>query len=163
MTRLVSWMMALSAALFISGIAFIVAAAREGPATAPATPAIETVAVGDVRQIMTVITLPTATAVYDAVGYVSSAAGIVETEPRNDEEWAALAANAAALAESGNLLLIAGRPVDDGDWVTMTRAMITAAQTAEKAAESKSKEGILDAGSAINETCDNCHAKYRRQ
>ena len=32
-----------------------------------------------------------------------------------------------------------------------------------KAAEAHDKEGILDAGSAINETCDACHAKYQRQ
>ena len=37
------------------------------------------------------------------------------------------------------------------------------AEWAIKAAEAHDKEGILDAGSAINETCDACHAKYQRQ
>jgi hypothetical protein len=45
----------------------------------------------------------------------------------------------------------------------MTRAMIEKGQLAIKAAEAHDKEGILDAGSAINDTCDTCHAKYQRQ
>ena len=53
--------------------------------------------------------------------------------------------------------------VDNGDWITMTRAFIDAATPALKAAEAKSTEGILAAGSEINDTCDNCHAKYQRQ
>jgi hypothetical protein len=66
------------------------------------------------------------------------------------------------LAESGNLLLLDGRAVDRGDWVTMTKAMIEGADKALKAAEAKSTEGILEAGSEINITCDDCHAKYQR-
>jgi hypothetical protein len=164
MTRLISWILAVSAALFISGIAFIVAGAREREGgTSAAAAAIETAPVASVRQIMIGTTLPTATAIYNAVGYVSSARGVEETEPRTDEEWATLGAHAASLAESGNLMLTGNRAVDSGDWVAMTRAMIAAAQKAMKAADAKSKEGILEAGSEINTTCDNCHAKYLRQ
>jgi len=162
--RLANWTLAVGAALFISGIAFIIAAARETPAAAEAAaPAVEVVPVGDVRQIMYAITQPTVDVVYNAVSYVSNAQGVVETEPRTDEEWAHVAANAAALAESGNLLLTGNRLVDHGDWVKMTRDMIAAAQGAVKAAQARDKMGILDAGAAINETCDNCHAKYQRQ
>ena len=89
--------------------------------------------------------------------------GIKEIEPQNDAEWTALAAQAAALVESGNLLLMGDRLVDNGDWVTMTRAMIEKGQLAIKAAQARDKDGILDAGSYINETCDNCYAKYQRQ
>ena len=59
--------------------------------------------------------------------------------------------------------LMGDRAVDNGDWTTLSRQLIDAANTALKAAEAKSAEGILDSGSAINDTCDNCHAKYQRQ
>ena len=98
-----------------------------------------------------------------AVGTVVNLDGVKETAPQNDEEWAALAGQAAALVESGNLLLMGNRVIDNGDWVTITRTMIEKGQLAIKAAEAHDKEGILDAGSAINETCDTCHAKYQRQ
>ena len=97
--------------LFISGIGFVIAAARtsrEAPTTAAAevpTPA----PVATIKQVMSGITLPAATAVYSAVGTVINADGVKETAPQNDEEWAALASQAAALVESGNLLLMGNR------------------------------------------------------
>ena len=164
--RLANWTLAVSAALFVSGIAFIIAAARQAPAAAPAKPAKPSIAlrrVADVKQIMSAITLPTVDVLYKSVSSVTTAAGVVETEPRTDEDWARIAANAAALAESGNLLLADGRRLDDDDWVKMTRDMISAAEGALKAAREKNKDALLDAGSVINDTCDSCHAKYRRQ
>jgi hypothetical protein len=165
MMRTVNWLFAVSVALFISGIAFIVAGARTARA-APAASAEAAVALepaASVKQIMNGITAPAATVIYDAVGSVSNASGIQEIEPRNDEEWARVANNAAALAESGNMLMVPGRAIDTGDWVTISRALVKAATAAIKAAEAKDKEGILTSGSEINETCDNCHAKYQRQ
>jgi cytochrome c556 len=44
----------------------------------------------------------------------------------------------------------------------MTKAMADAGQTALKAANDKSPEGILAAGETINKTCDDCHQKYQR-
>ena len=61
------------------------------------------------------------------------------------------------------MLLLEGRAVDQEEWATISRALIEAARLALKAAETKSTDGILEAGSAINDTCDNCHAKYQRQ
>jgi hypothetical protein len=162
--RIIQWLFVVSVALFISGIGFVIAAARtsrEAPPAAETAPA--PVPVASVAQIMSAITQPSAVAVYNAVGTIINADGIKEIEPQNDEEWAAVAAQAAALVESGNLLLMGDRLVDNGDWVTMTRAMIERGQLAVKAAQARDKEGILDAGSYINETCDNCHAKYQRQ
>ena len=102
--RVAHWMLVVSVALFVSGIAFVIAGAR---ATRLATPVSAPVAipVASVAQIMNGITGPAATVVYDAVGYVVTAEGMEETVPQNDEEWAVIANNAAALVESGNLLL----------------------------------------------------------
>jgi hypothetical protein len=161
--RTVHWLFLVSVALFISGIGFIIASARgaqpeattveQGP---PVTP------VATVKQIMAGITMPAAYVVFDSVATIVSAAGTEEKQPRTDEEWAAVGAGAAALIESANLLLMGNRPVDQGDWVKMTRAMADAGREALKAAEAKSPEGILAAGETINMTCDNCHEKYQR-
>ena len=59
--------------------------------------------------------------------------------------------------------MLDGRAVDKGDWVQMSKEMIDGATLALKAADAKDKEGILSAGSTINETCDKCHDRYQRQ
>lgn len=160
--RSIQWLFAISVALFISGIGFIIASARTNPNAAPVA-APPTTPVASIAQIMNGITGPAATAVYNAVGMVVSIEGVEEIAPQNDEEWAAVANSAAALVESGNLLLLGDRALDGGDWVTITRAMMDAGQKALTAAEAKDKDGILAAGSDINTTCDDCHAKYERQ
>ncbi len=161
--RTVNWLFVVSVALFISGIGFVIAGARAGRVAQPAEAAVATTPVASVRQIMSGIVAPASAVVYGAVATTVTAKGMEEKVPANDAEWARVADSAAALAESGNLLLMGGRAVDQGDWATISRALIEAADTALKAAEAKSADGVLEAGGAINETCDNCHAKYQRQ
>jgi hypothetical protein len=163
--RMVHWLFVVSVALFVSGIGFVIAAGRSGSqAGAAATPeAPRPTAVASVKQIMAGITGPSANVVYNAVGTVINLDGVKEIAPQNDEEWAVVANSAAALVESGNLLLVGSRVVDTGDWVTMARELVKTGTVALRAAEAKDKEGILASGGDINETCDNCHAKYQRQ
>ncbi len=161
--RTLHWLFLVSVALFISGIGFVIAGARAARQGAPAAEAPATTPVATVAQIMNGIVQPNAAAVYNAVATYINADGIKEVAPQNDEEWAAIGANAAALIESGNLLLLGNRLIDEGDWVKMTRAFMDAAQAALEATEAKDKDAILDAGSTLNETCETCHAKYQRQ
>jgi hypothetical protein len=158
------WLFLVSVALFVSGIGFVIAGARASRDRAPAeaAPAVTT-PVATIAQIMSGIVQPNALAVYNSVGTHITAEGQKDFAPRNDEEWAALGANAAALVESGNLLLLGSRPVDTGDWVKMTHAFMDASREALKAADAKDTDGILSAGSTLNDTCDTCHAKYQRQ
>jgi hypothetical protein len=163
--RTVHWLFLVSVALFISGIGFIIASARtrqgEAAIATPATVVVQA-PVASVKQIMTGIVTPAAYVVFDSVSTIVDAKGTQENQPRTDEEWARVGANAAALIESANMLLIGNRAVDQGDWVKMSKAMADAGQTALKAADAKSPEGILEAGEAINTSCDNCHQKYQR-
>lgn len=160
--RLVHWLFVLSAAFFVSGIGFIVASARARPAEAAAVEAIPLTPVASMKQIMSAIVTPAAYVVFDSVSTIVDAGGVHEKQPRTDEEWTAVGASAAALIEASNLLLMGDRAVDRGDWVTMAKAMAEAGQQALKAADAKDAEGILAAGEVINESCDNCHAKYQR-
>ena len=162
--RIVNWLFVVSVALFVTGIGFVIASGRSrvAPASsAPAAPPVE--AIGSTKQIMAAITGPSATVVYNAVGTIVNMEGVKEIAPQNDEEWTTVANSAAALVESGNLLLIGNRVLDNEDWVKMARDMVEKGTLALKAAEAHDKEGILESGAAINETCDNCHAKYQRQ
>jgi hypothetical protein len=162
--KTVHWLFLVSAALFISGIGFVIAGARAARQAGPAEEAAPSaMPVATVAQIMNGIVQPNALALYNAVGTYITAEGTKDVEPKNDQEWTALGASAAALVESGNLLLLGNRLIDEGDWVKMTRAYMDAAQAALKAADAKDKDGILNAGSTLNETCDTCHAKYQRQ
>ena len=160
--RTVDWMLLVSAALFISGIAFIIAGARTARPASAAEAAVAMTPVASVSQIMSGMVAPAAKVVYDSVATTVTAAGVDEKLPRTDAEWAHVAINAAMLAEAGNLLVMDDRAVDEG-WVKISRDLTTAATQAVKAAEDRSPDGIIEAGGAINETCDSCHANYQRQ
>jgi hypothetical protein len=163
MARTLNWLFVVSVLLFISGIGFVIASARTARSAAPAAEvAVKTTPVANVKQIMGAITGPAANAVYSAVSTSVTAEGIKEVAPQTEEEWAALGNNAAALAESANMLMTDGRAIDQGDWIKFSRELVDSAKVALKAAQDKSTTGILDAGGPINETCDNCHAKYQR-
>jgi hypothetical protein len=160
--RMVHWLFVISAALFVSGIGFIVAGARTAQGAAPVEAAPATTPVATVQQIMRGIVAPAATVLFESVSTTVSAAGIEEKAPKTDAEWLEVASSAAALVESGNLLVMGDRAVDRQDWLTMSRAMAEAGMTALKAAEARSADGILAAGEAVNTSCDNCHQKYQR-
>src|SRR5262245_8267727 len=163
--KTVYWLFVVSVALFISGIAFVIAGERTARAATPtaAAAAPNVAPVATVKQIMIGITNPAAFVVYEAVGTKSSAKGIEEIAPQNDEEWAKVGSAGAAVVESGNLMLMGNRAIDTGDWVKMTNDMIEQGKKAMKAAEAKDKDGIVAAGGDLNTTCDNCHARYSRQ
>ena len=111
--RTITGLFIVGVALFVCGIGFIVAGARTlRQSTLVAQPVITT-PVASIKQIMNGITGPAATAIYTAVGTVINADGVKDIAPETDEDWAALADKAAALVESGNLLLMGSRALDN--------------------------------------------------
>lgn len=163
--KTVNWLFAISAALFISGIAFIIAGERTARAATPAATAaaVQTAPVASVKQIMIGITNPSAYVIYEAVGTKTTSAGIEEIAPKTDEEWQKVESAAAAVVESGNLILTGNRAIDKGDWVKMTHDMMDKAKLAMAAAKAKDKDKIVDSGGEMNVTCDNCHMRYSRE
>jgi hypothetical protein len=153
--RTVQWLYLVSVLLFISGIGFVIAGARSARAATPAPEAPATTPIASIKQIMNGIVLPDATIIYNAVGTVSTVKGVEETAPETDEDWAKVANSAAAVIESGNLMLMGERAI--------TRDFMEQGKLALKAAEAKDKDGIVSAGGDLNTTCDNCHARYQRQ
>lgn len=156
------WFFVVSLSLFVGGIVFVVAGARQTrqPPTTPKTAQLANVAT--VKQIMNGVVDPASNAVFNAVSSEISAAGIVEKAPQTDAEWQKLGDQAAALAEAGNLLLVGGRQIDTGDWTSLSREMTKVSTDVLRATEAKDKDKVFDLGEALYLTCDNCHRKYQR-
>ena len=155
------WFFVVGMALYLSGVGFVIAGARsargarpvEGPTLIP---------VATVKQIMKGIVGPAAATVFNSVSTTVSVRGTEERQPHTDTEWEEVGNAAAALIESGNLLMLGTRAVDKQDWTKMSQALIDAAKVSLKATRDKSAEKLLESGEAVNTSCDNCHRKYQR-
>ena len=130
------------------------------PAAAPGAAAPPFHTTMTTKQLMTWIIDPSATAIWNSVGSVSTDKGTEERHPKTDEEWAAFRNDAATLVESGNLLMLDGRAVDKDQWMATARGMSDAAAQVLEAAEAKDVEAYFDAGGALYEACTACHSKY---
>lgn len=110
--------------------------------------------------------------------------GIVDVEPKNDEEWTEVRYGALRLAEASNLLLMPRRVAPPGDksvapgvelepeemqvlidkdragWNERAAALHDAAMLAVRAAESKEPAKIFEVGETIEHACENCHRQY---
>jgi hypothetical protein len=85
--------------------------------------------------------------------------------------WQAVENSALALAESADLLLIAGRTcsngevvnVADADWVRFVDDFRAQSMAAYEAALTKSQDAMVEASGYLSETCLACHRVYRRE
>lgn len=130
---------------------------RGTPAPSPFQP------VADVKQLMVSILEPAAEGYWDAVGAVDDAKGTTSFAPRSNDEWIIVRNNALLIAESGNLLMMATRARDHGDWMAMSQALIEAGRRALAAAEARDTTAVFDAGADVYEACTKCHGVYAVQ
>jgi hypothetical protein len=107
--------------------------------------------VGNMSQLMIDIIYPTS----DALFYVD------RDPPKNEHEWSLLRGQALMLAESGNLIMMAGRARDQENWIKYSKIMIDLGKTAFKAAQAKDLDGIRALNDPLNDVCVNCHLQYR--
>jgi hypothetical protein len=149
-------------ALFLSGLVFIVAGARLARRAPAHASDVAITPTASVKQIMQGIVGPAADRVFASVKYTETLKGREEQVPHTDAEWQAVGNDAAALVESGNLLLMKGRRVDDGEWIRMSQMMIDGGRSVLRAAEAKSPDKVLETGEALNVSCDMCHQRYQR-
>lgn len=138
------------------GIGVALAALACDPAPSPPT----FVPVATVQQVMASILEPAADTYWDAVGSVDDSSGTHSHSPGTPEAWDAVRNAAYTMTESGNLLMMAPRARDQGEWMALSRAMIAAGQHAIKAAEARDTVAVFNAGAAVYESCTNCHARY---
>ena len=107
--------------------------------------------VATVKQLHEAMITPSSDALFD----------VGREAPKDDKAWAALRNNAVILAESGNLLMLAGRAKDNGAWMKLSRELVDSGVVALKAAEAKNVDALLKAGDVIVPVCEKCHEVYR--
>ncbi len=129
-------------------------------ACAPDESAEAFIPVADVQQLMLHVLEPAAEHYWDAVGWVIDFDGTTEIFPRSHEEWEAVVNAAYVVAESGNLLMMDPRRVDDAAWVSMSQALIAVGRDAIAAAEAEDRDAVFDAGAEVYYACTACHSAY---
>jgi hypothetical protein len=133
----------------------IFAAACEGqPDALPFKP------VANVDQLMDATITPAAEVYWGSVSTIVDKDGIHENFPRTDEEWEAVWGAAMTIAESGNLLMMAPRAIDEEDWMKFSAALVDVGLEAAKAAEAKNPELVLERGEQVYNVCTGCHMQY---
>ena len=116
--------------------------------------------VADVQELMLRVLEPAAEAYWDAVGWVIRGDGEQEIVPANAEEWEEVRNAAFMIAESGNLLMMGGRALDQDSWIGMSQALVEVGRTAIDAAAVRNKDAVFNAGAEVYYVCTACHAKY---
>jgi hypothetical protein len=128
---------------------------RQPPVAPPYKP------VTTVLELMESVIAHAAEAYWDSVQVTVDDAGVHERYPQSDEEWEAVWAAALTIAESGNLLMMTPRAVDDGAWMQFARSLIDAGAEAAAAAEAKNVERVFAAGELTAATPSSCGASRR--
>ena len=136
-------MQSLGVRLIMAAVVLAMAATAQAPTTFQP--------VGNMSQLMIDIIYPTS----DALFYVD------RDPPKNEHEWSLLRGQALMLAESGNLIMMAGRARDQENWIKYSKIMIDLGKTAFKAAQAKDLDGIRALNDPLNDVCVNCHLQYR--
>lgn len=138
-----------------------------------------------IKDLMLNVIDTNADVVWLSVTTVVSDEGLVETRPKNDDDWARVRAGAITLAEAANLLMIPGRRVarpgeksevpgvelepeemdaliakDRNKFNEHAKALYNAAMLAANAAERKDADKIFEVGETIELACENCHRTY---
>ena len=116
--------------------------------------------VADTKLLMQSVVDPNADLIWDAVKIIMTKEGDENIRPKTDAEWTAVRNAAVTVAESGNLLMMAPRAKNGGEWMQLAQDMIDTGEAAIRAAEAKNAEKLFTVGGDLYDSCSNCHRKY---
>ena len=116
--------------------------------------------VADVQELMLHVVEPSAQTYWGAVGWIVDTEGEHYFRPGSDEEWLAVENAAFMVAESGNLMMMGERALDDDGWIAMSRALVDVGERSLRAAEARDEQAVFDLGAEMYWVCSNCHARY---
>lgn len=102
--------------------------------------------VADLPTLMSTIVDPAADFYWDAVGWIVDANGTEFIRPQSPEEWNAVRNAAFQVTESGNLMMMQGRAIDEETYATYARALVEVGQRAIQAAEARDEMGVFALG-----------------
>src|SRR6185503_3375444 len=116
--------------------------------------------VATVRVLMESVVAHAAETYWGSVQGTVDETGVHERQPQTDEEWEQVWAAALSIAESGNLLMMAPRAVDEGAWMQFARSLVDVGAEAADAAQAHDVERVFAAGEQVYNVCTACHARY---
>lgn len=193
--RTCSWIVPVCVAvLVVADLAAQAPASAVRPASAVAAPRPSAtsryVVTGTIKELMHGIIDPSADAIWESVSIDVTAAGVVETVPRTNDDWYAVRRHALILAESANLLRVPGRRVapavpipslvdeppapedlppdqiqilidrDRRKFARLSQGLLDAAVLAIKAVDVKDVDRLSEAGDQLDRACEACHSEY---
>lgn len=97
---------------------------------------------------------------WESVSVVIDADGVHENMPETDEEWIEVWSAGMAVAESGNLLMMPPRAINEEAWMQYSEDLVDAGFVAAQAALDRDFEGVLAEGETIYNACVACHRDY---
>ncbi len=116
--------------------------------------------VADLPDLMSTVVDPAADVYWDAVGWIIDENGTEEIRPRSPEEWDLVRNAAFVVAESGNLMMMQGRAIDEEAFSTYAQAMVDVGRRAIEVAEARDEMAVFDVGAEMYAVCTGCHATY---
>ena len=116
--------------------------------------------VANLQELMATVVDPAADFYWDAVGWIIDENGTEQIRPTSPEEWDLVRNAAFVVAESGNLMMMQGRAIDEEAFSTFAQAMVSVGQRAIEVAEARDEMGVFDVGAEMYAVCTGCHATY---
>jgi hypothetical protein len=140
-----------------------------------------------VKELMKYMIDPVADNIFDAVGSVVTKDGIVEREPKTDEDWEKIQVGAVSLAEGAYLLKVRRPFAPPGDlnnstgpnavelspaqitakverdpveWNARIETLRNASPAVPEIVKKKDVSALWDAGEILDTACENCHRSY---
>jgi hypothetical protein len=113
-----------------------------------------------VQEVMALVLEPASDTLWDSGGWILDASGYEELYPTTEEGWAFVRAQAAVIVETGNMLALPGRAVDNDAWMIYSEGLSEAGLNAMAAAQSQNKEDFFQAGAKLYSVCTACHQAY---
>ena len=114
----------------------------------------------EMHDLMASVLDPATDIIWGAAGAVITADGEQDLAPVDDSGWQQVFNAAAIVAETGNLLMLPGRAVDQDDWMEYSAALIATGKEAMRAAEAKDPQAVFDVGGKLYLICVACHQGY---
>ena len=115
---------------------------------------------GDMAHTMAFVLDPAADLIWDSAGTIVTASGEEDLAPTTDEQWLAVRSSAVVVAETGNLLMMPGRAVDQDAWVEISVGLIKVGKRLEVAAQNQDADALFEEGANLYNVCVACHQIY---
>jgi cytochrome c556 len=159
--------------------------AEAPPAAVPAAPVMKSVV--SVKEFMRFTIDPIADNIFDAVMWDISKKGVIETKPRNEEDWEKVKIGAVTLAEAIYLLKVPRLYAPPGDvnnstgpnppelspaqikakvdkdpvlWEAKIEALRNVAKEVMEIADKKDADALFAASEDLDKACEACHLEY---